>query len=207
MTKKFWIECVQSKQIKKRILFTIGIVAVYKLGYLLPIPGIDISAISEIQARINSESSGSIFKVMNQFSGGVIDKANIFTLGLMPYLSACLLLQVAGVIIRPLRKHFFSGQSGREKVVRYSLGLSLLLCTTQAYFLTLWLENPNVFMGISIVHNPGWMFRIIGTLTMVTGFCLILWLANLITDKGIGQGVAHGVSISGSIGGVKGPKR
>ena len=188
---QFWKESLNNTEVRKRLLFTVGIIVIYKLLNLIPIPGVSTHALSELYRQIESTTPGSVNQVMVSLSPGLKDKFHILTIGFMPYLSACALLQFLNIFIPPLRKKFFSNeQEGRKKIVKMSLILGLGLCLLQSFFQTLWLEKPNIFMGVSIVPNPGWGFRIIAIMSLIAAFCLILWLANLITNKGIGNGFA-----------------
>jgi len=184
--KEFWQNIAKNKKIQKRIFITISVIILYKLGTLIPVPGISTEALNELGQRIQTTPGLAVTPAHN-----IIGKPySIFHSGVAPYLIACGTLLLFSLFIKPLRKHFFNEQSGRKKIVKYSVILSVLFCTLQSFFWIFWVENSNSFMGIAIVPNPGWIFRITALLSLLAGFCLLLWLANLITQKGIGNGFA-----------------
>jgi len=189
--KNFFHDLSQSQDIKRRAGFTLLMVVLYQLGSFIPIPGLDVSALMEFLGKIHAQAGGGIYKLVGKFSSGINDRFNLLTLGVMPYLSACVVLQFLAVLIRPLRRDFFSEDGkGRYKVIRNTFILSIILCAVQAYFYALWMESPGIFAGAMVVPNPGLLFRVTMTVSLVAGFCLILWLANLINERGVGHGIA-----------------
>lgn len=189
-TKEFWKKVLASKAIRKRFIFTLGIVATYQAGKYIPIPGVDIAALIEFHRQIvsNTDPSGLFGK---PGSAGeyllAVSTANIFHLGLMPYIFACVLVQFFGMLVGPFRKHFFSGEIGRLKVVKYTLVVSVIFSVMVALIRLLTLENSSY--GIAFVQEPGWLFRLVASATLVAGYCVAYGLSSLITKKGIGHGV------------------
>lgn len=181
----FWQSAFQSKTIQKRMVITIAIVALYKLGTLIPIPGVSLEAFAEFQRMAEINAGGSSF-----VSYGSGKAYSIFHFGLTPYLVACGSLLFLSVVVKPLRKLFFSGQEGRKKIVQFSLILAFVFSCCLSFYLALHMENPDFFMGITIVPEPGILFRMMATLTLVSAFSLMVWFANIISNKGIGNGFA-----------------
>ncbi|MCK5306736.1 MAG: hypothetical protein KAJ66_06340 [Candidatus Omnitrophica bacterium] len=175
---------LHDKKMIKRILFTLGIVIVYKLLTFMPIPGIDIEAL-----RASFNNSDNIARI-NIFNAGELRRVSICALGLMPYFSSCILIMILGAVI-PFFKRCYAmgGQKGREKIVKSTYYLTIALSLVQGYFISQWLESAN-FGGLSMVISPGWGFRIITVFSLTAGVFLLLWLARLINDHGIGNGVA-----------------
>ena len=176
--------------LKKRLLITGALIAVYRVGCYIPTPGIDGAALSEFFSRISQTQGGTIFGIINMFSGGAMEKLTIFALGIMPYISSSIIMQLMTAVIPALEKIAKEGKAGYEKInqlTRYgTVGLALM----QSYFIALWLENPARFEGLRIVMTPGWGFRIITVLTLTTGTIFIMWLGEQIQERGIGNGIS-----------------
>jgi len=125
---------------RKRVLVTVGAIIILQFVAFIPLPGVDISTLQEFFRRISGAQSGSLMNTIQLFSGGALDRLKIFALGLMPFFSACLLLQLATVIIPKLRKYSFGGESGRDKMVKFTYIFTIILSIIQAYFIALWLQ-------------------------------------------------------------------
>ncbi|MBU3759059.1 MAG: preprotein translocase subunit SecY [Candidatus Omnitrophica bacterium] len=176
--------------LRKKVLFTLLIIAVYRLGTYIPTPGIDGTALASFFASISRSSGGQIFGIMGMFSGGALQKATIFALGIMPYISASIILQLLTVVIPQLEKLAKEGEEGRKKIIQYTRYGTVVLAIIQTFFISLWLENPNAFQGTVIVPNPGWGFRLMTMLTLTTGTAFIMWLGEQIDEHGIGNGMS-----------------
>lgn len=176
--------------LRKKVLFTLLIIAVYRLGTYIPTPGIDGTALARFFASISRSSGGQIFGIMGMFSGGALQKATIFALGIMPYISASIILQLLTVVIPQLEKLAKEGEEGRKKIIQYTRYGTVGLAIIQTFFISLWLENPNAFQGTVIVPNPGWGFRLMTILTLTTGTAFIMWLGEQIDEFGIGNGMS-----------------
>lgn len=176
--------------LRKKVLFTLLIIAVYRLGAYIPTPGIDGTALARFFASISRSSGGQIFGIMGMFSGGALQKATIFALGIMPYISASIILQLLTVVIPQLEKLAKEGEEGRKKIIQYTRYGTVILAIIQTFFISLWLENPNAFQGTVIVPNPGWGFRLMTMLTLTTGTAFIMWLGEQIDEYGIGNGMS-----------------
>lgn len=174
----------------RKVLFTLAIVVVYRVGTYIPTPGIDGHALSRFFQSIAQTPGGTLFGIMGMFSGGALQKATIFALGIMPYISASIILQLLTVVFPYLEKLAKEGEEGRRKIIQYTRYGTVLLAIIQTFFISLWLENPNAFQGTVIVPNPGWGFRLMTMLTLTTGTAFIMWLGEQIDQYGIGNGMS-----------------
>ncbi len=177
-------------ELRKKILFTLFIIAVYRVGTYVPTPGIDGVALSRFFQSISRTPGGTLFGIMGMFSGGALQKATIFALGIMPYVSSSIILQLLTVVIPQLEKMAKEGEEGRKKIIQYTRYGTVVLAIIQTFFISLWLENPNAFQGTVIVPNPGWAFRLMTILTLTTGTAFIMWLGEQVDQYGIGNGIS-----------------
>jgi len=176
--------------LKKRVLFTLGILMVYRLGAHVPTPGIDGAKLAAFFAKIAEQQGGTLFGIMNMFSGGAVQRLTIFALGIMPYISASIILQLLTVVVPALEKLAKEGEMGRKMLTQYTRYGTIGLAIMQSFFISLWLEHPQRFYGLQIVPNPGWPFRLMTVLTLTTGTAFIMWLGEQIQEKGIGNGMS-----------------
>ncbi len=176
--------------LKRRLLITLALLTVYRIGCYVPTPGIDGNALAEFFNRIAKTQGGTLFGIMNMFSGGAMEKLTIFALGIMPYISSSIILQLLTAVIPALEKLSKEGKAGYEKINQFTRYGTVFLSIIQAYFIALWLENPARFEGLRIVMNPGFSFRLITVLTLTTGTMFIMWLGEQIQEKGIGNGIS-----------------
>lgn len=177
-------------ELRQKVLFTLMIIAVYRVGAYIPTPGIDGAALAQFFQSIARTPGGTLFGIMGMFSGGALQKATIFALGIMPYISASIILQLLTVVIPQLEKLAKEGEEGRKKIIQYTRYGTIILSAIQTFFIALWLENPNAFQGTVIVPNPGWGFRLMTILTLTTGTAFIMWLGEQIDQYGIGNGIS-----------------
>ncbi len=178
-------------ELRSKILFTLGIIIIYRIGAYVPTPGIDGFALSRFFQSISHTPGGTLFGIMGMFSGGALQKATIFALGIMPYISASIILQLLTVVIPHLEKLAKEGgEEGRRKIIQYTRYTTVILGIIQTFFISLWLENPNAFQGMVIVPHPGWGFRLMTILTLTTGTAFIMWLGEQIDQRGIGNGMS-----------------
>lgn len=177
-------------ELRKKVLFTLLIIVIYRIGTYVPTPGIDGTALARFFQSISRTSGGQLFGIMGMFSGGALQKATIFALGIMPYISASIILQLLTVVIPALEKMAKEGEEGRKKLIQYTRYGTIVLSLIQTFFISLWLENPNAFQGTVIVPNPGWGFRLMTMLTLTTGTAFIMWLGEQIDQYGIGNGMS-----------------
>jgi preprotein translocase subunit SecY len=176
--------------LKKRLLITAGLLLIYRVGCYIPTPGIDGSALAEFFSRIAKTQGGTLFGIINMFSGGAMERLTIFALGIMPYISASIILQLLTAVIPALEKLAKEGKAGYEKINQYTRFSTVGLSLIQSFFIALWLENPARFDGLRIVMFPGWGFRILTMLTLSTGTIFIMWLGEQIQERGIGNGIS-----------------
>jgi len=178
------------EDLKRKILITFLLLVVYRIGCFIPTPGINAKALAEFFERIGRTQGGTIFGILNMFSGGALERLTIFALGIMPYISASIILQLLTAVIPALEKLSKEGRAGYEIINQYTRYLTVGLCLIQSFFIALWLENPARFEGFKIVSHPGWGFRFITMLTLTTGTIFIMWLGEQIQEIGIGNGIS-----------------
>ena len=181
--------CFKIPDLKRKILITLGIIAVYRLGCYLPTPGVNAAVLSDYFRSMNSSQSGSIFGIMNMFSGGAIGKMTVFALGIMPYISSSIIMQLLTAIIPALEKLAKEGQAGYMKINQYTRYGTVGLCLVQAFFIALWLEKQNL-NGMTLVNTVGWGFRFSTVMTLTCGTVFLMWLGEQIQERGIGNGIS-----------------
>jgi len=167
--------------LRKRILFTLGLLAVYRIGAHIPIPGIN----SELFQRFIEQNRGTLLGFVDLFSGGQFRRMTVFALGIMPYITSSIILQLLTVLYEPLAKLQKEGELGRKKITMYTRYLTLLLSTVQSMFIAIGLEKAGSF-----VPNPGVGFVLMTILTLTTGSVFIMWLGEQITERGVGNGMS-----------------
>lgn len=172
-------------ELRKRILFTLGILVVYRIGAHVPTPGVDAAALGEFF----KQAQGSLLGLYDMFAGGAFAKATIFSLGIMPYISASIIMQLLGAVIPYFQKLQKEGEEGRRKITQYTRYGTVLIAAVQAMATSLFLESINIG-GMYAVPNPGMGFRLLTMLTFTSGTIFIMWLGEQITDKGIGNGIS-----------------
>ncbi|MFH1905221.1 MAG: preprotein translocase subunit SecY [bacterium] len=189
-------------ELKKRVLFTLTIIAVFRIGAFVPTPGIDTSALVEYFARMQ----GTLFGMADLFSGGALRKLSIFALGIMPYISASIIMQLLTPVIPYLEKLSKEGDFGRKKITQYTRYGTIVVSIIQSTGISLWLSNPHSFGGLKIVPNPGLYFHFIVVITLTTGTVFIMWLGEQITERGIGNGISL-IIFAGIVAGMPGDLR
>ncbi len=172
-------------ELRKRILFTLVILIVYRIGGHIPTPGIDARVLTEFF----KQASGSLFGLFDMFVGGAFSKATVFSLGIMPYISASIIMQLLGAVIPYFQKLQKEGEEGRRKITQYTRYGTVLISAIQAMATSVFLESLNVG-GMYVVPNPGVAFKLITMITFTSGTVFIMWLGEQITDKGIGNGIS-----------------
>ncbi len=172
-------------ELKSRLLFVIGAFLVYRIGAHLPVPGIDPKAL----AIMFEQQKGSILDMFNMFSGGALSRLSLFALGIMPYISASIIMQLMSIVIPTLEQMKKEGESGRRKISQYTRYGTVVLATFQAIGISVALQNQTAG-GLSVVINPGLGFVFITTTTLVTGTIFLMWLGEQVTERGIGNGIS-----------------
>ncbi|MFA5085865.1 MAG: preprotein translocase subunit SecY [Candidatus Omnitrophota bacterium] len=176
--------------LRKKILLTLALIAVYRVGTYIPTPGVDGAKLAIFFGNLARSQGGTLFGIMNMFSGGALSKLTIFALGIMPYISASIILQLLTAVIPALEKLAKEGEAGQKKIVQYTRYGTVLLAVVQSFFIAVWLENPARFQGLQIVQFPGWSFRILTVITLTSGTAFIMWLGEQIQEYGIGNGMS-----------------
>src|SRR6056297_814155 len=166
--------------LRKRIFFLLGALVVYRIGTFIPVPGIDPAAL----ARFFQEQQGTILSVFNMFSGGALERLSILALGIMPYISASIIMQMMSVVVPSLAAIKKEGESGRRRITQYTRYGTLGLATFQSIGAAIAFQNQGV------VINPGPQFVFIACVTMVTGTMFLMWLGEQVTERGIGNGIS-----------------
>ena len=173
-------------ELRKRILTTFALLAVYRIGVYIPTPGIDAKALASFFAR----TKGTLLGLFDMFSGGALEHMSVFALGIMPYISASIILQLLTVVIPYLEKLSKEGEAGRRKIVQYTRYGTVVLSIIQGFGISVGLEKMAGPAGEAIVQNPGWAFRFLTVLTLTAGTAFIMWLGEQITERGIGNGIS-----------------
>ena len=172
-------------ELKRRILVTGLLLVVYRIGIHIPTPGIDNLA---LKAVFDSQA-GTLFGLIDMFSGGALARFSIFTLGIMPYISSSIILQLLTVVIPQLEKLSKEGELGRRKITQYTRYGTIVLSVIQGMGIAVGLESVSAGAG-SVVYHPGWAFRIMTVITLTSGTAFLMWLGEQITERGIGNGIS-----------------
>src|SRR5687768_6566250 len=173
--------------LRKRVLFTLGLLAVYRIGSKIPTPGINPDALAQL---MQSASTG-VFGLYDMFSGQNLSQMTIFALGIMPYISASIILQLLTVVWPYLERLSKEGELGRRKITQYTRYGTIVLAVVQALGIAIFLErNTDIAGGLPLVYSPGWGFRLMTVLTLTTGTAFVMWLGEQITERGIGNGMS-----------------
>lgn len=181
--------CFRIPELRTKILITLGIIVIYRLGCFIPTPGVNGAVLAEYFAKLNAGGAGTLFGIMNMFSGNAIERMTIFALGIMPYISSSIIMQLLTAVIPALERLAKEGQAGYRKINQYTRYGTLILSFIQSFFIALWLEKQ-VFDGAAVVNDPGWGFRIITVLTLTSGTLFLMWLGEQIQERGIGNGIS-----------------
>jgi len=172
--------------LRKRVLFTLGLLAVYRIGNHVPTPGINAQSLIDFF----EQNRGNWFGLVDMFSGGNLAKVTIFALGIMPYISASIILQLLTVVWPYLEKLSKEGELGRRKITQYTRYGTVLLSIVQSFTIAVYLERLTLANQFKIVDSPGWGFRLMCVLTLTTGTAFIMWLGEQITERGVGNGMS-----------------
>src|SRR6188768_2004577 len=175
-------------ELRKRVLFTFGLLAVYRVGGHVPTPGINTRA---LQLWAEQAASSNLLGLYDMFSGRSLSQMTVFALGVMPYISSSIILQLLTVVWPYLERLSKEGELGRRKITQYTRYLTLLLAIVQSLGIAIYLERQTqIAGGLPLVYDPGWAFRLGCMLTMTTGTMFIMWLGEQITERGIGNGMS-----------------
>ena len=173
-------------ELKKRVLFALGMLAVYRIGCHIPTPGIDGQAL----AHFFKQAQGTLLGMFDMFSGGALEKLTVFALGIMPYISSSIIFQLLTVVVPAIEKLSKEGEAGRKKIIQYTRYGTIVLSVVQAMGISIGLETMRGPAGEMVVPSPGWGFRIMTIITLTAGTAFIMWLGEQMSEKGIGNGIS-----------------
>jgi preprotein translocase subunit SecY len=179
-------------ELRRRLLFTVSCLAVYRIGVFVTTPGVNRV---EMKNVLSSGGSGSFLGMFNMFSGGALEKMSLFALGIMPYVSASIILQLLTVVVPTLDRLNKEGEQGRKTINQWTRYGCVILSLIQSFFIATWLESLGRggsfgYSGSEVVANPGWGFRLLTMVSLTTGTAFIMWLGEQITERGIGNGIS-----------------
>jgi len=173
-------------ELRRRLLFSLAMLIVYRAGVAIPTPGIDKQAL----AAFFEQFQGTIFGLFNMFSGGALEQFSIFSLGIMPYISASIILQLLTVVFPYLERLSKEGEVGRRKITQYTRYGTIFLSVIQGLMISIGLEGATGPGGEAIVLEPGWAFRLMTVITLTSGTAFIMWLGEQVTERGLGNGIS-----------------
>jgi preprotein translocase subunit SecY len=180
-------------ELRRRILFTLGMLAVYRVGIFVTTPGVNRNVLKQVM----QSQSGGFLGMFNLFSGGALEQMSIFALNIMPYVSASIILSLMTVVVKPLEELRKEGEAGQRKINQYTRYGTVLLSIVQGMGIAFWLEGLNGDTGSGmgaafgdVVAEPGWTFRFMTVLSLTTGTAFLMWLGEQITERGIGNGIS-----------------
>jgi preprotein translocase subunit SecY len=185
-----FVNTIKIPDLRKKIMLTLMLLAVYRIGTYIPTPGVDGAKLAVFFNNLARSQGGALFGIMNMFSGGAISRLTIFALGIMPYISSSIILQLLTAVIPALERLAKEGEVGQKKIIQYTRYGTMALAIIQSFFIAVWLENPARFQGLQIVQFPGWSFRILTVITLTSGTAFIMWLGEQIQEYGIGNGMS-----------------
>ncbi|MHB9028146.1 MAG: preprotein translocase subunit SecY, partial [Candidatus Latescibacterota bacterium] len=172
--------------LRKRLLFVLAMCIVYRVGGKVPIPGIDAQALISLMSGM----SNTLFGLYDMFVGGAFTKMSIFALGIMPYISASIIIQLLGSVVPYFQRLQKEGEEGRKKITQLTRYGTVVLAAAQAYGIAIWLQNTQGGGGMPVVTNPGVGFIFATMLTIVAGTIFLMWLGEQLTEHGIGNGIS-----------------
>jgi preprotein translocase subunit SecY len=174
------------QDLRNRILLTLALLAVYRLGIFIPSPGVDRIALADFF----EDSQGTLLSLYNLFSGGALQRFSVFVLGIMPYISASIIMQIGQIMFPFIERLKAQGQAGTKKINQYTRYLTIVIAMVQSFSISIGLEQMTTMSNQLVVIEPGWGFRLMTVITMTAGSCFVMWLGEQITERGIGQGAS-----------------
>src|SRR3954465_15466043 len=203
-----FLNTVKIPELRRRILFTLAVVVIVRLGAAITTPGVNQAVLQEwFRTALSEKQGGSVAALFNLFSGGALENCAIFSLGIMPYISASIMMQLLTAVIPQLGR-LAREDGGRQKIMQYTRYATVVLCIFQGYLLALSFQHPESYhtmlpgitdtirmLGIPLVEDPGWTFRIVTVISLTTGTLLLMWLGDQITERGIGNGISLIITI------------
>jgi len=182
------------EDLRKKIFITLSLVFIFRMGCFIPTPGIDAHALSDFFKNLAEQRGATLFGFVNIFTGGALKRLSVFALGVMPYISASIIMQLLTAVVPALERLAKEGRAGYEKINQYTRYGTVLICTIQGYFLSSWLANigraSDGFSKVPIVPDPGPIFTLTTIITLTSGTVFIMWLGEQIQERGIGNGIS-----------------
>lgn len=175
-----------SSELRQRFLFVLGALVVFRVGSFIPVPGIDPVALQ----LLFDQQRGTILDMFNMFSGGALGRFSLFAIGIMPYISAAIIMQLLTHVEPKLKELRKEGEAGRRKITKYTRYATVALATFQALGVAIALEGQQASGGLPVVLDPGWAFRITAVTSLVTGTVFLMWLGEQVSERGIGNGIS-----------------
>lgn len=177
----------QAPELRRRLLFTMAMLAIYRVGVFVPVPGVNRSSMSQIVGG----SDNGFLGLVNLFTGGALELMSIFALGIMPYISASIILQLMQVVVPAVERLQKEGEAGRKKINQYTRYGTVLLSLIQGFGISFYLENlHNSNPELGLLVEPGWAFRLLTVITLTAGTVFVMWLGEQITERGVGNGIS-----------------
>src|SRR5436305_7595009 len=203
-----FLNTVKIPELRRRILFTLAVIVIVRLGAAITTPGVNSAVLQEwFKSSLTDKSGGSVAALFNLFSGGALENCAIFSLGIMPYISASIMLQLLTAVVPQLGR-LAREEGGRQKIMQYTRYATVLLCVFQGYLLALSFQHPEAYhtmlpgitdtiraLGVPLVEDPGWTFRIVTVISLTTGTLFLMWLGDQITERGVGNGISLIITI------------
>ncbi len=177
-------------ELRNRIIFTLVILIIYRIGAHIPIPGINVEALKAYFDQASQGAAGGLLDFFDLFAGGALKRFTIFALGIMPYISASIIMQLLNVVIPALERLSKEGPEGHKKINQYTRYGTVLLCTIQSLGLTFWMKSMSSPKGAVVPKDSGIEFIIIAVIAITTGTMVLMWLGEMITERGIGNGIS-----------------
>src|SRR3989441_12830492 len=202
-----FLNSVKIPELRRRILFTLAVIVIVRLGAAITTPGVNQAVLQEWFRGASQQSGGSVAALFNLFSGGALENCAIFSLGIMPYISASIMMQLLSAVIPQLGR-LAREDGGRQKIMQYTRFMTVGLCIFQGYLLAISFQHPEAYrvalpgisetiarLGIPLVDDPGWVFRVVTVISLTTGTLMLMWLGDQITERGIGNGISLIITI------------
>ena len=203
-----FLNSVKIPELRRRILFTLAVIVIVRLGAAVTTPGVNQAVLQEwFRTSLTEKTGGGVAALFNLFSGGALENCAIFSLGIMPYISASIMMQLLTAVVPQLGR-LAREDGGRQKIMQYTRYATVLLCIFQGYLLAVSFQHPESYhtmlpgitdtiraLGIPLVEDPGWMFRIVTVISLTTGTLFLMWLGDQITERGIGNGISLIITI------------
>ena len=181
-----FLNIFKMQDLRNRILLTLALLAVYRLGIFIPSPGVDRIALADFF----EDTQGTLLSLYNLFSGGALERFSVFVLGIMPYISASIIMQIGQIMFPFIERLKAQGQAGTKKINQYTRYLTIAIAVVQSFSISIGLEQMTTMSNQLVVLEPGWGFRLMTVITMTAGSCFVMWLGEQITERGIGQGAS-----------------